>query len=157
LDLGAGKCKDAISFVKRGASVIAVDQKSPEEKIQGKIIFIQQAVQEYISGLENEERFDLIYARNLLQFLDKAYVLEIMLPKLVRCLNRNGTIAIQTFLRESEPSFNYDHRYYEVSEITKSLPEMSVIKAAEYKIYGPGMDDVYRNFNLTDVIAKRTQ
>lgn len=157
LDLGAGKeGKFARNFVNRGAMVIAVDRDPLEEKGRMDYIFIRSRAEDYVQSLENEERYDLIHIRNLVQFLNKDFVLDLMLPKLASCLKPRGILAIQTFKQSPVPPFEHNnHSYFDAADLKKSLSGTEILLEVEHQHHGPDMKKVRRDFYLTTVIAQK--
>ena len=69
LDLGAGDGKFAQIFVERGAAVTAVDTRPMN--INDAMIVPKQMTIEDFCATKSAEKYDLMFARNAIQFLDK--------------------------------------------------------------------------------------
>ena len=104
LDLGAGDGKQAKRMTELGAKVIAVDRKPPKEadpSISWNIL----PIEEWVVKLSDNDTFDAILARNILQFFDKNMAVEELLPILSKHLKSGGLLAIETFSQEPVPPF----------------------------------------------------
>ena len=154
LDLGAGQGEQARLFakVKSGVQVVAVDLKEPP-KLFNNINWITQDVREYLA--ETDEKFDLIVLKNILQFLPKEYVLNQLPDVLKNHLKPDSIIAIQTFLKNPEPSFKKPaESLYFLEELREKFKDMSVIHEDQLTTDGKDMEGQMRKFYLTEIIVK---
>ena len=131
LDLGAGSGDFSQMFADKGAIVTAVDSKIPVD-LGESIIPKKMKIEEFIAH-ENDERYDLIFLRNILQFLDKQWVFDVLLPWFQGHLNTGGIIGIETFYQEPEPAFDHPMRsLYSAPELSGHFLSWQEIHLQQY-------------------------
>ena len=154
LDLGAGVGDFARMFVEHGAKVTAVDpivMTQPDPNIKTKPMRIEDFYNEH-----NSDQYDLIFARNILQFLDKNWVFATLFPWLEGHLTPNGIIAIETFYQNPNPPFDQPMRsLYTLQELTAHFMSWSEIFAREYNHQGLDMSGQSRQFFISSLIVRR--
>lgn len=154
LNLGAGEGKFAQMFVERGASVTMVDTQLP--KIQDANVHVQQMSIEEFCAIENPDRYDGIFARNSIQFLDKNWVHETLFPWLEDHSSDNGIIAIETFFQNPEPPFNRHMKsLYALKELQSHFLSWNEMYAREYSHLGLDMSGQTRKFFVSSLIVQK--
>ena len=152
LDVGAGMGIYSQMFVDKGALVTAVDIKVPED-LGGSIVCKKMSVEEYVAR-EQGVRFDMVFMRNILQFLDKQWTFETLFPWLEEHLNKNGMIGIETFYREPEPAFPI-RSVYTTHELVEQFVTWQDLYLEQYEYTAPDMRGISRRFFISDVIVRR--
>ena len=154
LDLGAGSGKFSEQFLDKGARVTAVDMRKPEHVREG-ITIIQGTVEDYVAKA-NREHFDLIFFRNILQFLEKEWVFSVLFPWLHDHINKDGIIGIETFYQNPEPAFNQPLKsLYRIQEFNNVLPKWQKLYSEECDFNGPDLMGRVRHFFIVDLIMRR--
>lgn len=153
LDLGAGKGDQSQQFTEVGFEVTAVDLKNSELN-NPKIKWVQSGAADFLK--EVSEKYDIIYARNILQFLDKQYVKEELVNKFKEILNQGGVIDIHTFYKEPEPPFPMMFRsLYEVAELKDIFKEFEVLYEVKWDGMRPDLQGQTRHFYGIEIILKK--
>lgn len=156
LDLGAGDGRWSEKFAGVGANVIAVDRQ-PSEKLFPEIDWIVSDAQDYVDRLQPQDTFDLIFLRNIIQFLNSTKVLESLLPKLAGQLSSHGMIAIQTFYHDPIPPFPRPlASLYHVGNIQGAVKSLQTVWSQEEKTSGLDLAGQPRTFFMTEYIATTT-
>ncbi len=154
LDLGAGEGKFAQMFVERGASVTAVDIKLPalpDTSITTKRMRIEEFV-----GTSGVDHYNLIFTRNILQFLDKSWVFETLWPWMDEHVTEQGIIGIETFYQDPKPPFGHPVRsLYTLKELTAYFMTWTELYAREYSHLGLDMNGQTRKFFVSGLITKK--
>jgi 2-polyprenyl-3-methyl-5-hydroxy-6-metoxy-1,4-benzoquinol methylase len=154
LDLGAGDGMFARMFVERGAKVTAVDTRPM--KLNDTMIVTKQMTIENFCATENVEKYDLMFARNAIQFLDKNLVFETLLPWMEEHISSNGIIAFETFYRDPEPPFDHPMRsLYTLKELTGHFMLWNELFAREYDHVGLDMSGNTRKFFAASLIVQK--
>lgn len=152
--MGAGEGKFAQMFVERGASVTAVDIKVPalpDTSITAKRMRIEGFV-----STTGHDRYDLIFARNILQFLDKPWVFETLWPWVDEHVAEQGIIGIETFYQDPEPPFDHLMRsLYTMEELTTHYMTWTELYAREYSYLGLDMSGQTRKFFVSSLIVRK--
>lgn len=154
LDLGCGPGRVSRYAAFRGLNVLAIDRwRMVPERIRGmeRVRYLQKDLHNWSP---EEETWDIMVLLNVIQFLDRDYVLETFLPRLVTRLNPAGLIEIETFSPGAGESFNALSRYIP-DEIVKSLKGLSILEQRMFEHDGPDMHGIKRHFHLTWVRARR--
>ncbi len=154
LDLGAGEWKFAQMFVERGARVTAVDTR-PSLLRNAMITRVTMNIEDFCSAT-HPDKYDLVFARNVLQFLDKYWVFETLLPWIEEHLAGQGIIGIETFYQDPEPPFDHSMRsLYALKELTTHFLLWAELYAKEYDHRGFDMSGQTRKFFVSDLIVKK--
>lgn len=154
LDLGAGDGKFAQMFVERGGKVTAVD--THPININDAMIVSKQMTIEDFCVTESAEKYDLIFARNAIQFLDKNWALESLLLWMEEHISSNGIIAIETFYQEPEPPFDHPMRsLYTLKELTGYFMSWNELYAQEYSHVGLDMGGQTHKFFVSSLIVQK--
>lgn len=152
LDLGCGSGSASRYAAFRGLNVLAVDRgRMVPERIRGvtRIRYLQKDLHSWSPG---EETWDIMVLLNVLQFLNRDYVLETFLPKLAWCLNPGGLIEIETFA----PGEALDTpSKYVPDEIVRSLKELTILGQRMFEYDGLDTQGAKRHFHLTWVRARK--
>ena len=105
---------------------------------------------------ENDERYDLIFLRNILQFLDKQWVFDVLFPWFQGHLNTGGIIGIETFYQEPEPPFGHPMRsLYSAQELSGHFLSWQEIYLEQYDHSGPDLSGITRHFYTSDILVKK--
>lgn len=143
-------------FVERGARVTAVDTRIPA--LQDPLIAAKRMKIEDFCETEKPGRYDLIFARNVLQFLDKHWVFETLFPWVEEHIIQRGIVAVETFYQDPEPPF--DHRMrslYTLKELTAHFMPWTEVFAREYSHHGFDMSGQARTFFVSSLIVERAR
>jgi len=159
LDLGAGEGKFAQMFLDCGATVTAVDMKPPA--FQDPALIVKKIKIEDFCASEEGEQYDLVFARNVIQFLDKSWVYETLFSWIDKHLVKGGIIAIETFYQDPEPAFAHPMRsLWTLPELTSFLMNETQLYAKElyakqFDHIGFDMSGQTRKFFVTSLIAQK--
>lgn len=155
LDLGAGDGWFARECLMQQAVVTAVDLKPPPV-LDRDIDWHTMNVKDFLDRLPTRELFQVIYSRNLIQFLDNAWVRDSLLPQLIQHLQPGGILAIQTFYRDPEPAFKSTApSLFTVDDLTALLRQLHMVYAREFSETSPDMIGVSRKFFITNMITQK--
>lgn len=153
LDLGAGKGDQSLQFTELGFAVTAVDLKASELN-NPKIKWVQSNAADFLK--EVTERYDIIYARNILQFLDKQYVKGELVNKFKKILNPGGVIDIHTFYKEPDPPFPMTFRaLYEIDELKDIFKDFEVLYEVKWDGMRHDLQGQTRHFYGIEIILKK--
>lgn len=156
LDLGAGQGRFARMFVEHGARVTAVDPQLPADLDAG--ITVQRMTVEAFCTISSPTAYTCIFARNVIQFLDKAWVGEVLFPWMMAHLMPGGMIAISTFYHNPDPPFErLMPSLYTLDELLVAFPRWSELLSRQYQHRGPDMSGQLRTFFTTDLIVQSPQ
>lgn len=154
LDLGAGAGDFSQAFADKGASVTAVDPRLRED-LGESVIRKKMKVEEFIAQAQ-KDLYDLVFMRNILQFLDKQWVFDILLPWLQEHVNRDGVIGIETFYQEPEPAFDHPmDSLYSAQELIEHFLAWQEIYLEQYGHIGHDMKGRLRHFFIVDLIVQK--
>lgn len=157
LDLGAGNGWFSRQAADRQAKVTAVDLVAPNKESQ-EIDWQAMSVQEFVERWPKDQEYDLIFSRNLIQFLDATWTEHMFIPALIQHLRSGGIIAIQTFFRDPEPSFERSlSSLYTVTDLRKLLDPLTIVDNAEFSDQSKDMKGIPRTFFITNIIAKKIE
>jgi 2-polyprenyl-3-methyl-5-hydroxy-6-metoxy-1,4-benzoquinol methylase len=103
LDLGAGEGVVAQSFTRHRPSIqyTGVDILPRPADLPAHAVWHQMRIETWYDW--SCEMYDFIIVRNALQFLDRAFVLDELIPDLTRRVPPGGHIALSTFSEPPEP------------------------------------------------------
>ena len=153
LDVGSGVGRQALVFAQKGAHVVAIDVR-PMQITHKDITFQQVSLEDFLKI--KTESFNVIFLRNVVQFLPKDYILNIALPQLAEALLPSGIIAVETFFREPIPAFDKPLRsLYRAQELEESLHGHTVLLSRQHEIDGPDLSGKIRHFCITDFIGQK--
>ena len=154
LDMGAGIGTFSQMFADKGALVTAVDIKI-REGLDENIASKKLKVEEFVMHNSNDI-YDVAFMRNILQFLDKEWVFEILFPWLDEHLTRGGVVGIETFYKEPMPPFDHALRsLYTIRELAEHFLLWQELYSEQYEEYGPDMSGNFRQFFLSDLIVRK--
>jgi 2-polyprenyl-3-methyl-5-hydroxy-6-metoxy-1,4-benzoquinol methylase len=159
LDIGAGDGKFAQMFLDRGAIVTAADTKPPT--FQDPALIVKKMKIEDFCANEDGEQYDLVFARNVIQFLDKSWVCETLFPWLDKHLAKDGIVAIETFYQDPEPAFTRRMpSLWTLAELTSFLMTETGLYAKEiyakqFDHIGFDMNGLMRKFFVTSLITQK--
>lgn len=154
LDLGAGEGKFTQMFLERGAIVTAVDTQPPAFQ-DAKLTVKKMKIEDFCASKGNEH-YDLAFARNVIQFLDKSWVYETLFPWIDKHLVKGGIVAIETFYQDPEPPFDHSMTsLYTLKELTSYFVTWKEIYAEEYSHLDFDMSGQTRKFFISSLIVQR--
>jgi SAM-dependent methyltransferase len=154
VDLGAGAGEQLRRFRERGYDGIGVDLHRPELVPAG-IVWEQVDVRTWLDRLAPGDKFEVIFTRALLPFLEKPWVLERLLPELVDHLAPGGVLAIQTFSKPPSPPFEGSSlAYFSALELVAKLSHLDIPVQDQFEDHGPTTDGVVRDLWFTRVIVR---
>lgn len=154
LDLGAGSGWFARECLAHEAQVTAVDLHPPSET-SSDIDWHTVDVKYFIERLPKNEKFDVIFSRNLIQFLDPVWTEEKLIPTLLRHLQPFGIIAIQTFYRDPNPPFESKvPAIFSLADLKSMLAPLQALYGKEFSEKSLDMKGISRKFFITNIIAK---
>lgn len=155
LDFGAGQGRQVKQMTELGMKVMAVDNKQPTEQttsIEWKIL----SIQEWIVRLSENDIFDAILARNILQFFTKEKVQQELLPVLSKHLKSGGIFAIQTFYKDPEPPFERPFwSYWNEDELKANFTDWEIIVSVMHKENNPDTTGKPRDFYKTELLLRK--
>ena len=160
LDLGAGEGKFAQMFLDRGATVTAVDTKPAA--FQNPALIVKKMKIEDFCASEEGEQYDLVFARNVIQFLDKSWVYDTLFPWIDEHLVKGGIFAVETFYQDPEPAFARQMlSLYTVMELSSFLVTETKLYAKElyvkqYDYVGLDMSGQMRKFFVSSLIVQKS-
>ena len=156
LDLGAGNGWFARKAVERGAIVTAVDLKDAPQELSG-IRWIKQDVVSFVANWPTQESYDIIFSRNLIQFLSGEWVKKSFFPNVLEHLSKNGMLALQTFFQDPEPSFERPLiSRYAAEVLQENLSSLKIIHIRQFKENALDMKGTPRTFYITNCIAQKS-
>lgn len=151
LDLGCGEGSVARFMAFHGLEVLAIDKQydfPPRLKREPGVRY-QQAD---LHGWKPEGSWDIMALLNVIQFLDKGYVLGDFLPRLAACLSPGGLIEVLTFA----PTETFEARSkYAPEEIKKSFPTLHILEHRVLEYEGLAQCGGEHHFHLTLVRARK--
>lgn len=155
VDLGSGIGKYATQMAEQGHHVIAVDQK-PYPVEYPNVEFVTSTVQDWLHSLPENFQASAYLVRNLIQFMDKDYVLHTLFPQIAKYLVSGGIIGIVTFTKQPEPAFDPPHKDdYNAAEILAVFDGWDVVLAEEVEEDKPDMGGTQRHFYITRLIIRK--
>lgn len=155
LDLGAGNGTHAEKFARIGARVVAVDRKKPTTQ-HPLIEWHSMDIENFLLKLNSTENFNLVLLHNIIQFLNKEWVISTLIPQLEAHLQANGILAIKTFFQEPSPPFERPcTAFYTLNELLPFFLKWEKLHAATYAIDTPDMRGKIRHFYLTELIVRK--
>ncbi len=133
LDIGAGKGIDSLYAASLGARVLSVDRKPtpPLLKDHPRIQHQEADVQSW--SIPNES-WDAILLHNVIQFLDRDFLLTRLLPTLWDRLTPGGILSIITFGPNDEFYQKRNVRPYQFQELLDALPNGTVVERRDVSV-----------------------
>lgn len=155
LDLGAGGGKYAEKFARLGARVVAVDRKKPT--MQHPLVeWRSMLIEDFLPTLTPTETFNLILLHNIIQFLNKKWVISTLIPQLKAHLRADGILAIRTFYQEPSPPFEKPcTSFYLQSELLPLFLKWENLHVDMYDTDVPDMRGRIRHFYLTELMVRK--
>jgi len=117
LDVGAGDLKLAKKLVNKGALVDAIDIVIPTNPLS-EVNFFKASFEEIPSILINK-KYDMVIALNSLQFCDKTFALNVLLPLFMEILKEGGRLYLETFLKKPTGFFPKIKSFYSLKDFEK--------------------------------------
>src|SRR3989344_8431123 len=152
LDLGAGTGAFSQTFMEHGAVVTAVDVRMPDG-LGDAIVSKKMSVQDFVAKAMDEQ-YEAFFLRNIIQFLDKQWVFETLLPWLTSHVRTGGHIAIQTFYAEPVPPFDRQMTsLFVIEELAAAFPTWPELYRASGEHEGPDMAGNIRRFFTASLIV----
>jgi 2-polyprenyl-3-methyl-5-hydroxy-6-metoxy-1,4-benzoquinol methylase len=154
LDLGAGEGKFTQMFLNYGAIVTAVDMQPPVFH-DNRLTVKKMEIKSFCAS-EKNKCYDLIFARNVIQFLDKNWVFETLIPWIEDHLAQRGIVAIKTFYQNPEPPFNRSiNSLYTLKDLNLYFMAWKELYAKEYSCLGFDMSGQKRKFFVSSLIVQK--
>lgn len=151
LDLGAGQGAQAHLFATLGARVTAID---PLARAADRVEWVAMSVEQWCST-EPRRSYDIIFTRNLLQALERKWVLDLLLPTVAARVNERGIVAIETFFAPPEPPWEgAPPSTFTVKELATRFA-WPVVHSLESVEQGHDMSGVARRFHVARVILEK--
>ena len=113
IDLGAGD-GELPARLAESYDMVAVD-RHPPEYFHDRLIWRQMRVEDWATEPDGEP-FDFVLSRNLVQFLDKPFVFDVLIPAIKRRVRPGGIVAIKTFSANPEPALGIAFPTFFVAE-----------------------------------------
>lgn len=156
LDLGAGRGRFSTQFAAQGFTVTAVDREPAPADLPSGVNWIQRDIQDWIGEGIPSQAYDAALLRNIVQFFDRAYVLESLLPAVAGSLKPGGVVAIETFTAPPEPPFMKDHAsHWSLDELRSVFPGWDEIHAETVDKRGPDLSGNDRLFHKAILVARK--
>jgi 2-polyprenyl-3-methyl-5-hydroxy-6-metoxy-1,4-benzoquinol methylase len=154
LDLGAGAGAHAALFAELGAHVAAVDCNPPCIRAAG-VVRINLPIERWLRA-SPVDVFDVIFARHVLQQLDRRWVFEALLPTLSERTAPSGIVAIETFFGRPEPPWSaVGCSLFRAKELADAFAGWSVLWASEDRERGDDLSRQRRVFQSVRVIVQQ--
>lgn len=153
LDIGGGDGKFAKMFIDRGARVTIVDPKAIASTAEQSIVETK-TIEAYCREIHSE-KYDAMFLRNVIQFLDRTWVFESLIPWMKEHLTERGIIAIKTFYQNPEPPFARPvTSTYSLIELQRQFLAWTELLGEQYVHQGSDMLGQLRKFFSVDIIAR---
>ena len=154
LDLGAGEGNFSRMFLERGAVVTAVDSRIPKQDEEN-FNAVRMKIEDFCNT-PNTEKYDRFFLRNVIQFLDKSWVFEILFPWIENHSSNNAVIAIETFYQDPAPPFEHPMRsLYSLEVLTLHFMTWVEHFARQYSHVGLDMGGQTRTFFVSSLIVQK--
>lgn len=159
LDFGAGEGEFYQMFLDRGAFVTAVDMRPPAFQ-EANLVVKKMKIEDFCASEEGGQ-YDLVFMRNVIQFLDKSWVYETFFPWIDKHLVKGGIVAIETFYQDSEPAFaRLALSLWTLTELasffmTETKIYTKELYAKQYDYLGFDMNGQTRKFFVTSLIIQK--
>lgn len=154
IDIGSGDGFISNEFYKQGAIVKAIDKKTRPANLNKEIVFYNLTLQEFLRE-KSSEKFDIIFVRNVMQFIDRKEFIENILPKLTKLVNPNGILALATFY--AEPILGFDKPLlatYDLKDLITITNPNKILLKRQYKCRSLSLDGKIRMFFRTELILR---
>lgn len=132
LDLGAGVGRHAKMFRGQGGIVTAVDRdfgrewgnmtEEPREGLSD-IEWHAVRIETFIKQCPDERMFDFIFIQNLIHFLPKDWVLNVLLPWVNAHTAPGGLVAIRTFTADPIPPYPMPLSHYTPADLKAAFAD----------------------------------
>lgn len=155
LDVGAGDGYFSRLFVERGAIVTAIE---PNLVIDGNesIKVVKTSIENFVKDNQGGD-YEAIFLRNVIQFLDKDWVINTFLPWTDERLAPNGVIGIETFFKEPLPPFEHPTvSLFGLEELLDGFSGWQTLLKGSYEHSDFDMKGTRRLFFTTDLIVQKT-
>lgn len=127
LDIGAGKWYASLFCASYGAYVDAVDNSSLKGFSYPDLLQDHPNIHFHPLSIETfkfSKMYDLVIMTNMVMFLNKAILLDTILPKIISSLSENGSIVL-SFFGKDDALFTKTLSCYDVKDF--SIPWLSII------------------------------
>ena len=154
LDLGAGDGHFTRMFADQNARVIAVDPKF--SGIENKNITIFRMRLEDFIKQNSTTKYDAVFMRNVLQFLDRNWVMKTLIPWLDENVMSQGVVGIETFYQNPIPSFDQSvSSLFTVRELLENFQGWQTLLKDQHEHFSPDLQGNKREFFTSDLIVKK--
>ena len=154
VDLGSGAGMYSKKLLDLGHQVIAVDKRIVLD-VPG-IDFRHQTIQDFITNLPPDFKADGWLLKNVIQFIDKEYILNTLIPILKARTSPNGVIAIETFFKDPEPAFDHPFAsYYHLTDLTPLFSDWNTLYEKKEMDEHSDMNGTIRNFAITSLLVRK--
>ncbi len=164
VDFGAGNdgsVRSPLGIVSKYVrEVIAIDIESVPPELPSNVEWRQERIEDWLyeRSFFPSGPFHGFIARNSLQFLERDFVLNTLLPWLRDCVEPGGFIALATFYRAPDPPVNPPYRsLFHLEELRQVFPpNWKSVLAVEEVLCGSGYyNRTLRNWYTTQLVIKR--
>ncbi len=157
LDLGAGDGTFAqyLAELRKTNMYTGVDILPRPNDLPANAVWHTESIEQWCEW--SCEVYDLVYVRNVLQFLDRAYTLEHLLPDLLRRVEPGGHIALSTFTAPPVPSVDLGWKsLYSLRDFSGLFTQWKTVLATQEPYFGrTRQDPTMRTWHTVQLIMER--
>ena len=153
LDVGAGKGVEASHLASLGFRVDAVDRQDFGVS-DTRVNWHAKTIESFMSEQANASVYDGILLKNIIQMLDKEWVLNTAFPQLISLLRSNGVMAIETFWKEPELRFRKEMRLYTVEELRDALSGCEILLSEQTTERKNDLEGEPHTFGITRMLLR---
>lgn len=154
LDFGAGDGHFSRMFAEKNARVFAVDPKFSGKENKN-ITILKINLEDFIKQ-NKETKYDAVFIRNVLHFLDKNWVMKTLVPWLGENVAPQGVVGIETFYQNPIPSFVKPvSSLYSAPELQGYFQSWQTLLIKQYEHFSPDLQGNKRQFFTSDLIVKK--
>ena len=154
VDLGAGDGRHSLVLAEKGYDVIAVERNEPPLRHEH-IVWRVMRIEDWLTSLPADFSVEGFLLKNVLQFLEREFVLNELLPGLVLHTAPGGVVAIETFTAPSDPPMKNQISCFFTKELAVPFAGWHIEMQEELELEADDMRGVKRKFALARFVAKR--